>query len=301
MNSEGRFGSGAVFSRSRWLQLAVLSCVLWAPSAAYAEIPPRPVEGMIWDSAELLNQDDRQVIERYQQEALEQQGATIMVVTLHRLADYGGDADDMESFARKWFDTWQIGLAGKNIGVLLLVSDGDRRARIELGADWGRGWDGRCAQIMNGDLVPEFKRGDYSKGILAGVRSLTLMAKERATRPVSAGSSPSRIDYAPSVRAVEGIGGFACLFMLLPVLFFFVILSRIFSFFRRVGGGYTNMGYWPRRRRSSWFNHGWSSGGMGRRGSGFSRGGGAGRGWSGGSSIHSGGGFSGGGGASGRW
>jgi uncharacterized protein len=61
---------------------------------------------------------------------------------------------------------------------LLLVSKGDRKARIELGAGWGRREDELCRQIMDEQIVSRFRDGRYSEGILAGVESLDKMARK---------------------------------------------------------------------------------------------------------------------------
>ena len=61
---------------------------------------------------------------------------------------------------------------------MFLVSTGDRKARIELGAGWGREKDALCDQIMQTQIIPRFKQGDFSGGIVAGVDGLDKMARE---------------------------------------------------------------------------------------------------------------------------
>ena len=88
------------------------------------------------------------------------------------------------------FDQWGIGHEKLgdttwNTGILLLVSKGDRKARIELGAGWGREQDQLCRQIMDEYIVPKFKEGNFSGGIVLGVESLAKMAQglKLPTRP----------------------------------------------------------------------------------------------------------------------
>jgi len=97
------------------------------------------------------------------------------------MASYGHHQPHIEPFATQWFNQWEIGTEntdGKNQGVLLLISVGDRKGRIELGADWGRNFDNHCQVIMDDVMIPYFKAGDYSLGITEGVESLLKMAKE---------------------------------------------------------------------------------------------------------------------------
>ena len=110
-----------------------------------------------------------------QQAAFTNHDTPIVVVVIDRMAAYG-TASGIESFAQAWFDEWGIGSEDPNTGILLLVSLQDRRARIELGADWGRKWDEHCQEIMNDQIVPKFKKNRYPDGIIQGVRSLAQMA-----------------------------------------------------------------------------------------------------------------------------
>ena len=64
-----------------------------------------------------------------------------------------------------------------NKGILLLVSVNDRKARIELGADYRHTKDALCNRIMQGHIIPFFKRGDFAGGIRAGVNALEEMAR----------------------------------------------------------------------------------------------------------------------------
>jgi uncharacterized protein len=105
------------------------------------------------------------------------------VVTIPSMAKHGGDDMRIETFATLLFNQWEIGLAkinktNWNTGILLLVSTGDRKARIELGAGWGSEKEAVCQKIMNDLIVPQFKQKKFSDGIVAGVDGLDKMARE---------------------------------------------------------------------------------------------------------------------------
>ena len=76
----------------------------------------------------------------------------ISVVTIDRMSDHVNKSLRIETFAHFLFDQWEIGNVDldcldpkdANKGVLLLVSEGDRKARIQLGAGWGREMDRHC-------------------------------------------------------------------------------------------------------------------------------------------------------------
>ena len=77
----------------------------------------------------------------------------------------------LERYATELFNAWGIGSERRNYGMLLLVSKGDRKARIELGADWGHRYDSDAKKVMDTLIIPMFKRGQFPGGILAGART----------------------------------------------------------------------------------------------------------------------------------
>ncbi len=126
------------------------------------------------DYAYLIDSDKAlEAIEALQHDASVHHDTPITVVTVPSMARFGGDGYSIEKFARAWFNHWTIG----SRGILLLVSRDDRKARIELGADWGHRFDARTDRIMSKDILPKFKNADYSAGIAEGVRELASMAK----------------------------------------------------------------------------------------------------------------------------
>jgi uncharacterized protein len=67
----------------------------------------------------------------------------------------------------------------RSYGMLLLVAADNRTARIQLGSAWGTAHDGRARRVMGGMILPAFRKGDFSSGILAGVRGFDAMARQR--------------------------------------------------------------------------------------------------------------------------
>jgi uncharacterized protein len=130
----------------------------------------------------MIPQDDQKKIRALCDELLTKKATPIIVVTIDAMAQHGGAGMRIETFARLLFDQWEIGIErlGQttwNTGILLLVSKGDRKARIELGAGWRRDKDDVCRQIMDDLIIPHFKGGDFSAGIVAGVEALDKMAR----------------------------------------------------------------------------------------------------------------------------
>lgn len=229
--------------------------------------PPGDRE-FVSDKAGLLDADSVTGIREVCNKLLSDKATPIIVVTIESMAQHGGSGMPIETYAALLFNQWQIGhakLQGQdwNTGILLLVSSGDRRARIELGAGWGRTENQTCQRIMDEFIIPQFKQGDYSGGIVAGVEALDKMARklELPGRPMSAKD------------------------FIVPVVFFGLAIFTAVSLYRRGASGWAWL-FWGGVFTVLWFvlrtmAENRSSGGFG------------------GGSF--GGGFSGGGGASGSW
>lgn len=169
------------------LRLTCLALLMLFPALASAVniTLDRPGDReFVRDTAKLIAEPDVEAIGIICDKLLTEKATPIIVVTIEQMADHGGAGMRIETFARLLFDQWEIGhakLGGQNwnTGILLLVSKGDRKARIELGAGWGRDKDALCQQIMDEQIIPRFKQGDFSAGIKAGVVALDAMAREK--------------------------------------------------------------------------------------------------------------------------
>lgn len=169
----------------RWLTRVVLAALLALPFAVHGQNltvdPPGP-KAFVQDLARMVEPDDVMAIRQIGERLLAENGIPIIVVTIESMANHGGAGWRIETFARVLFDQWGIGyetIEGQpwNRGVLLLVSRDDRKARIELGNDWAGQYDAVCRKIMDNQIIPNFKKGQFSAGILAGVRDLDAMCR----------------------------------------------------------------------------------------------------------------------------
>jgi uncharacterized protein len=176
------------------------------PVAAWAAIPPVPSGGdFLNDYAEIIDADTERRIGEFQERAFEDHGTPIVVVTVFSMAEYGFPNATIEEFAMEWFNAWGIGSEDQNTGVLLLVSVDDRKARIELGADWGRKWDDHCKSIMDGEIIPRFKAGDYPAGILDGAEALYEMATLGPEGTIPAAPLMQRLKEGPPLSPMSPI------------------------------------------------------------------------------------------------
>jgi uncharacterized protein len=159
---------------------------LCAPRLVMAQdfaIEPPGEREFVQDLARMVTAEDVVAIREIGDQLLTDTAIPIIVVTIDSMSQYGGGGSwRIETFARVLFDQWGIGyeeIDGQswNRGILLLVSKNDRKARIELGADWAGEFDATCREIMDGQIVANFKQGNFSGGILAGVQALDMMSR----------------------------------------------------------------------------------------------------------------------------
>jgi len=143
--------------------------------------PPAP-GSHVQDLADLVTQDDEAVIDEWCGALQLEHTVPVVVVTIESMARYGADDMHIETFARVLFEQWGNDPAFNasddwRRGVLLLISKGDRKARIELGGTWPPDYIARCVGIMNAVIVPQFKQGNSSRGAVAGVDALVRMVR----------------------------------------------------------------------------------------------------------------------------
>lgn len=263
----------------RWPAL-FLAALLFALPVLAQSLPA--LTGRVVDNAGMIDPAEESTLvstlEAFEQKSSDQ----IVVATVESL-----DGDAIEPYANRLFRQWGLGQAGEDNGVLLLVARDDRRMRIEVGYGLeGTLTDLHSRLIIENTMVPAFRAGDFSGGIVRAVDDIIMVLEGNAAE-LEARAERNRAED-------DGVPWFVVLFILLwCTLFFgafaFAFLAPVFG--RKIGPKrYKWLGmefdYRQSARRSS---SGWSSGGGGWSSS------------SGGGGFSGGGGSSGGGGASGSW
>ncbi|MDV3351912.1 TPM domain-containing protein [Leptothoe sp. ISB3NOV94-8A] len=158
------------------------------------------------DYAQLMRPEDAISIRQSLANLEANHGIEATVVTLNSIQDYGTGDSTIESFATNLFNTWGIGDAEKNNGILTLVAVNDRKVRIEVGSGYGTSLDSAMKSVIDEYMVPRFKQDDYSGGILQGteaiIRRVTQPEETTTTSsPAAASRSSSPVvsrDTAPS-------------------------------------------------------------------------------------------------------
>ncbi|MBX3357564.1 MAG: TPM domain-containing protein [Phycisphaeraceae bacterium] len=242
-----------VLTDLRWVVVVAIAALAGSlcseRSLADVTYPQRPAAGdVIADEAGLLTSTDADRIREIAQGLLEKDGIAIAVATITSMADHGASGWHIERYAHNLFDEWGVGSAANNRGVLLLVSKGDRKVRVEMGAAWNRDRDAAAAAVVSGVIVPAFKSGQFSRGIEQGVAGLaarlgsqhrlagsssaepaTGLPTGRAQTPAQAPTSttsPSSGGVSSWLRGPAVLGPAACIVVGGAALFILIVVGR---------------------------------------------------------------------------
>src|SRR5215831_16091101 len=145
---------------------------------AQVAFPRAPARGAaVVDEAKLIDPLHQVDIEVLASELKREHGYPVTVVTIRSLSAYGATGYTIERYMSEMLKSWPTDADRQGYGLTLLVSADDRLARIELGSAWAGTHDGRAREIMDHLILPAFRRGDLSQGILNAVRGFDAMGR----------------------------------------------------------------------------------------------------------------------------
>lgn len=259
---------------ARAILAAMLGLAVFATTAVAQTFPT--LTGRVVDGADLL---DAATEARLTEKLAALEGRSTDQLVVATVPDLQGYA--IEEFGVGLGRAWGIGQAGKDNGAILLVSRDDRKVRIEVGYGLeGQLTDALSALIIQNDILPAFRNGDYAGGIEAGVDGILDVLGGKAAELTARAEENTEWQVSDVFETL-----FIFVFVFAMILSFLLVgLARVFG--RKVG-----------RNQWRWLGVTWTitSGGGGSR-IGTSSGGGSSSG-----GFSGGGGSFGGGGSSGSW
>ena len=295
-------------SANRFFAAAAVAAALLFPALAGGDVAVPKLTARVTDLTGTLDSSQRTALESKLAAFEAKKGSQIAVLIVATTRP-----ETIEQYSIRVVDQWKLGRKGIDDGALLVVAKDDHRLRIEV----GRGLEGVIPdavanRIVNEDITPRFKEGNFYAGITAGVdRMIRVIEGEPLPAPKA---TPTRGTSGWGIDTIEGLIGIL-FFIWVASAFLRRILGRIFG--SAASGGIVGFVVWlafstiigaglaaivafvvslfagAQSGRHWRLDHGWGSG-SGWSSGGWSSGGGGG-GFSGG-----GGGFSG-GGSSGSW
>jgi uncharacterized protein len=259
--------------------VAVFSGRIKAQEFPEKPFPPRLVN----DFAAMLTSREVYTLEEKLVAYNDSTSTQIAIVTVKDLHGY-----DKADYAQLLAEKWGIGQKGLNNGVLILVKSKTTESSGQVQIAQGYGLEGAipdllCSQIVDNEIIPEFRKGNYYQGLDMATNTLMSLASG---------------EFSADQYGKSKGGDFS---NVAPIIF--IIIFVIIVLFMRGSGG-SNQKHISRKGLPLWMLLSMmNSGGNRHNGSwgGFSGGGGFGGGGGGGGFGGFGGGSFGGGGAGGSW
>jgi len=155
-----------------------LMCSISAPCAFAQNLPERPVPPrLVNDFAGMLNQDEVGSLENKLVAFNDSTSTQIAIVTVPTLEGY-----DKADYAQRLGEKWGIGKRQLNNGILILVKPKTPDSNGQVFIAQGYGLEGAipdliCAQIVEDEILPAFRRGDYYEGLSNAVNTLMSLAR----------------------------------------------------------------------------------------------------------------------------
>ncbi|ELY2495386.1 TPM domain-containing protein [Cronobacter muytjensii] len=169
----------------RILTLFILTLTMAGFAVQAQPLAVPPMRGFVNDPADILERPEKLALINDVSSLnarTHAQTAVLIVPTLQ--------GDNLESAATRVFNTWRLGNARRNDGVLILVAWEDRNVRIEV----GRGLEATLTNALAGQIIKErmlpwFRAGELTDGIRHG---LTGIDAALSGKPLPPATSPSR-------------------------------------------------------------------------------------------------------------
>lgn len=167
--------------------LALLIFLL--PVLAHAQTYPSYKDVYVNDLADIITDEDAATLRAQLKALFTDHGIEATVLTIDSRYAYG-DSASIESFATGLFNTWGIGDATRNDGILILIDRDEREMRVELGTGYGADFNFAAGDVIDQSFLPSFRNDKYSQGIRLGtaevIRRIALPMAGGQERPEGA-------------------------------------------------------------------------------------------------------------------
>ena len=191
---------------------------------ALADVAVPQLTGRVVDQTGTLSGDDVASLTQTLKSLEARKGSQIAVLIVPTT-----QPESIEQFSIRVAEAWKIGRKKIDDGALLVIAKNDRHLRIEVGYGLeGALTDVTTKRIIDEDITPKFKSGDFAGGVRAGVaRMIQVIDGE----PLPAPEPPHWQSPGFSI----GPGDIFNPFLIIPVLLFGGMISEIAGPAARLG------------------------------------------------------------------
>ena len=192
----------------------VFVCLLFTQWGwAQFTIPEKPqFQTSVYDYAKVLSETEKSQLEEKLVRYSDSTTTQIIIVTIESLK-----GEDVSQLATNWAQTWGIGQAKEDNGVIILLAKAEKKIAINPGYGLeDRLTAGTGGEIIRNIIIPEFKAGSYFNGLDKGTDAIidVFKGKYKGTRKQKKGED----------------------FPILPFIVIIVIVLILFSRNKKGGG-----------------------------------------------------------------
>ncbi len=136
---------------------------------AQFDIPPTPEkQTSFYDYIGLLNNSGTRFLEEKLLEYSDSTSTQIVIIIIDST-----EGENILKLATRWGNEWGIGQAGKDNGIVLLMAKDDREVAIATGEGIrNKLTDSNAQRIINVRIIPQFKKGQYYRGLDDGIEGV---------------------------------------------------------------------------------------------------------------------------------
>ena len=157
----------------------LLALLCSVPVLSVAQDFPERSSTLVTDFTNTLSASEKQALEQKLVAFNDSSSTQITVVIMNSVGSY-----DINDYAAKLGEKWGVGQKGKNNGVVLLVALQDRKVSIQVGYGLeGALTDALTKRIIEVELKPSFKEGQYYEGLDKATTALMLASAGEYTAP----------------------------------------------------------------------------------------------------------------------
>ncbi len=155
-----------------------LLALWWAGATAHAQdvLPVPPLTAPVIDQTATLDEAQRAALVAKLAAIEQQTGSQIVVLMVPSTLP-----EDIAAYSQRVGDSWKIGRRDVGDGLLIVVAKNDRKVRIEVAKTLeGAVPDLAAKRIIDAQITPAFRAGDYAGGLSAAVDQLAARIRGEA-------------------------------------------------------------------------------------------------------------------------
>jgi uncharacterized protein len=262
--------------KKAWILIPAILTLLLSNSFVFAQddIPNAPVPARLYNNLskeypDFISSGEAQELETRLVNFAETTSNQIVVVVVDDLGGY-----EPWEYAAKLGDKWKVGHEKEDNGIILLIKPTGGKGERKTFIATGRGLEGAipdltCNEIVENELLPNFKEGNFYAGILAAVDVLESLSKGEYNSD----------QYAQKNAKKDGVVTFLVIFVIIIIVVIIIAKNGRGGGFTMGGGGIYFGGGGYRGGGGGWGGGSSGGGGFGGFGGGSFGGGGSGGSW----------------------